>query len=113
MGFFKRLFGGGNKKDKPYVDENGIYLYVQCERCQTIIKLRADKKHDLNKEDGQLSWHKTIVCPKCFQRGKTVAFFDRHYEMVNHEIMGMAYVAEADFEAQEYAKLHPHAEEEE
>lgn len=96
MSFLKRLFAGG---EKEYVDKQGIYFYVRCNNCGTITKVRADKQHDLNADEGNYEWHKTIVDNKCFRRMETVVYLDQNYQITNAEITGGVYVTEADYEA--------------
>jgi hypothetical protein len=102
MGFLKKLFGGGERDaspEKPYVDTQGIYLYVRCDRCGTPVRLRADKQYDLiNDEDGFV-WHKTIVDNRCFRPMPTVVRFNAAYEMVSHEITGGRYITKEDYES--------------
>ena len=94
MGFFKRLFGGGQSE---YVDKTGLYFYVRCGRCGTIVQVRADKQHDLNQDGNGFTWHKTIVDSKCFRRMQAVVRFDGNHNVVNHEIQGGDLVDEAAY----------------
>lgn len=94
MGFLKRLFGGGPKE---YVDQTGLYFYFQCDNCQSIVKVRADKQHDLNNEGGGYVWHKTVVDSRCFRRMQVVLYLDRDYSVTNSEISGGQLVSEADY----------------
>lgn len=98
MGFLKRLLGSENK-DTPYVDKDGIYLYVLCDNCGTPVRVRADKQYDLITEDGGFSWHKTIVDNRCFRPMPTVVHFNPRYEVVSHEITGGHYITEEEYTA--------------
>lgn len=97
MGLFKKLFGGGEKKPSEYVDTRGIYFYVRCNNCDTIVKVRADKEYDLSRDGDGYIWHKTIVDSRCFRSIPTVVVLDRNFEIVDAEISGGEYVTEADF----------------
>jgi hypothetical protein len=116
MGFLKKLFGG-ESQNQPYVDKDGIYLYVRCDNCGTAVKLRADKQYDLVNEGGGYVWHKTVVDNRCFRPIPTVAYFNSTYEMTGHEITGGRYITEDEYKAflaeREAAKTHqePPAEE--
>lgn len=101
MGLLKKLFGG-NAHDgaaKPFKDDQGVYLYVQCDRCGTAIRLRADKQYDLINEGGGYIWHKTIVDNRCFRPMPTVVHLNAAYEMVSHEISGGHYISRDEYEA--------------
>ena len=104
MGFLRKLFGGGDKK---HVDDRGLYFFVQCDNCDTIVRVRADKQHDLNHTGSGYEWHKTIVDSKCFRRIRTVVRMDNQYNMVSHDTSGGQFVTEADWEAQEAARRAP------
>lgn len=97
MDLLKRLFGlGDGEKDH---DPQGIYLYVECDRCGAQVRVRADKKYDLNRTDDGFTWHKTIVDSKCFQQIPTVVHFDRDYNVVEAEIEGGHYITKEVYEA--------------
>lgn len=100
MGFLHKLFGS-RPKEKPTTtgDPHGIYLYAQCDHCGSIVRLRADKQHDLLNENGGYIWHKTIVDSRCFRRMQTIVHFDSRYQIVSSELQGGKYVSEADYEA--------------
>lgn len=109
MGFFKKLFGGGNQANKPYVDKNGIYFYVQVNGRNSRVKVRADKQHDLMSTDDGYIWHKTIVDAKYFTRMAAVVKFDRQYNVVSQEIDGGTFITEKEYIAaeNESASVHP------
>lgn len=102
MGFLKKLFGGSESKGQPQKapeDTQGVYFYVQCDRCGTPVRLRADKQYDLINDDGGFIWHKTIVDNRCFRPMPTVVHLNGSYEMVSHEITGGHYISQAEYEA--------------
>ena len=98
MGFLKRLFGGGQQKSKKYVDKQGIYFHVQCDNCQSVVRVRADKQHDLQREGNGFAWHKTIVDSRCFRRMQTVVRLNSSYEVVDSELIGGHYISEDDYQ---------------
>lgn len=104
MGFLKKLFGGAGPDnrnsvpDQGYVDTQGVYFYVQCDRCGTPVRLRADKQHDLMNEGNGYTWHKTIVDNRCFRPMPTVVQLNAAYEMVGHEITGGHYITREEYE---------------
>jgi len=97
MDLLKRLFGRDD--DKKHHDPQGIYLYVECDRCGAQVRVRADKKYDLNRTEDGFTWHKTIVDSKCFQQIPTVVHFDRNYNVVDSEIEGGHYITKEAYEA--------------
>lgn len=98
MGFLKRLFGGEKEnKESGYVDKTGIYFYVQCDNCGTCVRLRADKEHDLMREDNGFTWHKTIVDSRCFRPMPTIVVLNNKYEISDAEISGGQYISEAEY----------------
>ncbi len=101
MGFLKRLFGSQDKPkpDNPG-DPQGVYFYVQCSHCHTIVRIRADRQHDFNREGDQFVWHKVIVDSKCFRRMPTVVYLDSQYNIVNAEIQGGEYVTQEAYDEQ-------------
>ena len=102
MGFLKKLFGGtegDGRPSKAAADTQGIYFYVQCDRCGTPVRLRADKQYDLINEGTGYVWHKTIVDSRCFQRMPTVVYLNSAYEMVSHEIAGGHYITQDEYES--------------
>ncbi len=99
MGFFKRLFG--SEKNEAYVDKQGVYFYVRCNNCGTIVRLRADKQYDLENNDGGFVWHKTIVDSKCFRPMPAVVTLNSSYELENADIQGGQFVTEADYGRQQ------------
>ena len=98
MGFLKKLFGGGSSS-KPYVDTQGLYFYARCDNCQTIVRVRADKQHDLNRSGDGFTWHKTIVDSKCFRRMQALVHLNSHYQVTNSELSHGQFVTEADYKA--------------
>ncbi len=99
MGFLKRLFGGGEKKPKEYVDTRGVYFHVRCHNCATISRLRADKEYDLIREGDGFVWHKTIVDNRCFRPMPTVVTLDKAYQIVSADITGGEFVSEDEYNA--------------
>lgn len=101
MGFLKKLFGGGEKQPKEYVDTTGVYFYVQCNNCGKRVKLRADKQHDLLNEGGGYTWHKTIIDSKCFRPMETVVYLDRNYNVTQYDLSGGRFLTEEEYLAAE------------
>ena len=107
MNLIKRLFGSGSPK--PYVDENGIYVYVHNTRCDSYVRLRIDRRHDLNRTDDGFVWHKTIVDAKCFNQMRAVITFDAKYNVVKREISSPGAFVDQDTYEQATAAAPPPA----
>lgn len=101
MGFLKKLFGGGEKKEQPYVDKTGIYFYVQVDNLDSRVKVRADRQHDLMRVENGYEWHKTIVDSKYFKRMQAVVHFDSKYNITSAELEGGTFITRAEYEAAE------------
>jgi len=101
MGFMKGLFGGRGEKKGQHVDKQGLYFYVQCDHCGSRVRVRADKQHDLNFEEGGYVWHKTIVDSRCFRHIPVVVHLDQRYQVTKQEIEGGRFLTQAQFEAAE------------
>lgn len=99
MGFLKRLFGLG--EPKAYVDTQGIYFHVKCDNCGSRVRVRADKQHDLNNDNGGYVWHKTIVDSRCFRRIQAVIYLDHSYTITSYDLAGGQLMSEADYLAEE------------
>jgi hypothetical protein len=99
MDFLKRLFGLGGPKE--YVDTQGLYFYFKCDNCGATVKVRADKQHDLNNDDGGYVWHKTIVDSRCFRRMQAVIYLDGSYNVTNYELTGGQLLSEEAYLAEE------------
>ncbi len=97
MGFLKKLFGG-EKKNKPYVDKQGIYFYVQVDDKESYVRVRADRQHDLQRMDGGFVWHKTIVDSKYFRRMNAVVNFDNSYNITHSELDGGRFISKEQYE---------------
>jgi uncharacterized Zn finger protein len=97
MGFFKKLFGGKAESSREYVDKDGVYFYVRCQNCGTVVRLRAAKQYDLENTGAGFTWHKTIVDNKCFRPMPAVVHLNRNYEVESAEIEGGEFVTEAEY----------------
>jgi hypothetical protein len=108
--FFRKLVGRGGDGSSASAspsDPKGIYLYAQCGRCGTIVRVRADKQNDLNSDGSGYVWHKTIVDSKCFQRMQAVVNFDGYYTITDSTLTGGEFVSAEAYAAQEARPTHP------
>lgn len=104
MDILGKLFGGGGTGSKGSSDPDGFFLYVQCDNCGKGVRLRVDRRHDLNLTDEGYVWHKTIVDSKCFWPIPTVVHFDGNYNMTHSEIEGGHYIGKEEYESLEVSQ---------
>lgn len=99
MSFLKKLFGDGDSKRFSGTDDQGFFLYVQCDNCGDKVRLRVHKQHDLNYTDDGYMWVKTIIDRQCFRPMHTVVHFDSNYRMTDSELDGGRYISQEEYEA--------------
>lgn len=89
--FRAALFGSS---DQEIRDPDGIYLYVRCSRCGAPVRVRADKRHDLQRDydSGGYVFHKEIMDGGCFQLMQATVRFDAAYRVIDQEIEGGEFI---------------------
>jgi hypothetical protein len=95
MGLFKRLFGGGEPRDR-----DAVWLYVRCDYCGQKLKIRLDRRFDLRRdfEHGGYRVDKSIMDGTCFSRMMARVRFDSGFRIVSHEIEGGTLLTRDEFE---------------
>jgi len=97
--FFKKLFGGGSA---PAGDPDGLYFYVQPDRCAEIVRVRVHRYNDLTElDEGGYFVHKSIRASTCFTPVELDLFFDSQRKLTRHTIVGGALVKAAAWQAQQ------------
>lgn len=102
MGFLKKLketlLGSPTGKTR---DPDGIYLYVKCEKCGATLRVRADKRHDLQRDydTGEYVLRKEMMDNSCFNLMQATVRFDPSYNIVEQEIEGGTFISREDYEA--------------
>lgn len=104
MGFLKKLFGGSKSGKSSTTSGQGLFLFVQCDRCGDKVRLFIHREHELNRTGSGYIWHKTIIDNKCFQPITTVVHFDNSYRVGESEIDGGHYISKEEFETPEVIK---------
>ncbi len=87
----RSLFQGSHKPADP----DGIYAYVKCGKCGTPLTIRADKRHDLQRDfdgDGYI-WRKEVMDGKCFKLFYFTLHFDEAYHITDREIEGGEFIS--------------------
>jgi hypothetical protein len=90
------LFGG---KGAGGADD-AIHIYVECERCKSIVHVRLDRRHDISlREDGGHYVRKEVMDSKCFRLMAAEIVFDSAYRIQSQEVQGGRFVSAAEYEA--------------
>ncbi len=103
MGFFKKIrdaiFGTPNVNVTGAKDPEGIYLYVKCNRCGAPIRVRADKRHDLQRDfdEGGYVLRKEIMDGTCFSLIHATVRLDPAYRIVDQEIEGGEFITQEEY----------------
>jgi hypothetical protein len=96
MGFFKKLaeaiFGTANGEIR---DPDGIYLYVKCARCGAPVRIRVDKRHDLQRDydTNELVLHKEIMDGTCFNLMQATVRFTPAYQIKDQQLEGGEFIS--------------------
>lgn len=74
-------------------DEDGFFVHVACNNCDYHLRLRVNRKFDLERQEGGgFLWRKTIVDGRCFRKMEAQVQFDSGYRVVEKEIEGGRFV---------------------
>ncbi len=96
MGFLKKIieavFSSGSGEVR---DPDGIYLYIKCDRCGAPVRVRADKRHDLQRDydTGALILCKKVMDGTCFNMIQTATRFDAGYKIIDQQIDGGQFIS--------------------
>ncbi len=87
----RNLFSGSGQGDAT-----GIYFYVKCGKCGAPVKIRADRRHDLQRDfdSGGYVLHKEVMDGTCYQLFYFEVRFDARYNVVEREIEGGEFITE-------------------
>jgi hypothetical protein len=102
MGFLRKLkdalLGSGSTGSG---DPDGIYLYVKCDKCQSTLRIRVDKRHDLQRDydTGEYVLNKEMMDSSCFNLMQATIRFDSSYHIVDQEIEGGEFITEEAYRA--------------
>lgn len=94
----KQLFQGGSGVGGTR-DPNAIHLYFQCDRCDAVVPVRVDKRHDLNREEGPGTFllRKEIMDDRCFQLMQATIWLDRSYNVVSADVSNGKLISEEQY----------------
>lgn len=102
MGFLDKLgslFSGGQK-------DEGIYFYVQCDKCGAQLEIRADRQYDLQRDlegEGTYVLHKDMLDDQCFTLMHAEIHFDGQHNIIASDIQGGHLISREEYEAEEPA----------
>lgn len=99
MTWWKRLFGGNTQSAA-----REQYLYVQCQRCHTVLAVRIDLYNDVSAEYDDASGQeyyilrKDIVDARCFQRMHAEIQYDQYRREQKRSLHGGTFVDVATYQ---------------
>lgn len=98
MSFLKRLgslFGGQEE------NADVIWLYVRCQRCGTVVRVRVDCRYDLNPDETGSGYTlvKEIMDDRCYQLMRAEIHLDENKRIDSSEISGGTFITEEEYEA--------------
>jgi hypothetical protein len=114
VGFLRKIvdavFGSSRGEVR---DSEGIYFYVKCSRCGAPVRVRANKRYDLQRDDDTAGYilRKEVMDGTCFQLMQATIRYDGLFRVVEREIEGGEFI-----DLEEYQRLaapKPKTEEEE
>jgi hypothetical protein len=92
----RKLFAGSSQGDAA-----GIYFYVKCGKCGAPVKIRVDRRHDLQRDFDQSGYilQKEVMDGTCFRIFNFTVRFDSRYHIVEREIDGGAFITEEEYQS--------------
>ncbi|MFQ6015012.1 MAG: hypothetical protein ACE5NP_06185 [Anaerolineae bacterium] len=94
------LFSGKQGEE----DNEGLYLYVQCDNCGEKLRIRIDKQHDVAPdyaEEGTYFLRKEMMDSRCFQLMYAELRFDRNYNVLSRDINGGHFITAQEYEEEQ------------
>ncbi|MHB0856936.1 MAG: hypothetical protein ACYC5M_05125 [Anaerolineae bacterium] len=106
MGLIEKLrglFAGGASTGSD--DPHGMWFYFRCKRCGSIVRVRADRRNDFNRDEGPgaLVLRKEVMDNKCFQLMRAELWLDENYQVVDSNIVGGELSCVEEYEAAQQA----------
>jgi len=93
MGFLdklRKILLGGAGPAGAGADPNALWFYFRCGRCGETVRIRVDKRNDLNREDGPGTFvlRKDVMDNKCFQLMRAEIWLDGNYQVTTADVSG-------------------------
>jgi len=102
MGFWDKIrsFFAGAPSASPR-DPYGLWLHFRCGKCGTVVRIRADRRNDLNREAGPGTFllRKEVMDNSCFQLMHAEVWLDSNYNVVTAEVSGGELISEEEYKA--------------
>ena len=103
MGFMdalRRIFGGGTGTPSESGDPHGLWYHFRCGRCGSVVRIRADRRNDLNREEGPCTYilRKDVMDNTCFQLMRAELWLDDSYNVVTSEVSGGKLISQEEYE---------------
>ena len=111
MGLFDKLFKSSRSKEPQKqsgsADPNGIIFYFRCSKCGTPVRVRVDRRNDLNSDEegpGYYVVRKDVMDSKCFQMMRAEIWMDTLYNVVQADVRGGEMITEEEYKAAQTPK---------
>jgi hypothetical protein len=94
--------GSTRSASSGYSDPNGVYFHFRCKQCGEIVRIRADKRNDLNREEdgpAPLLLRKEVMGNNCFQLMQAEIWLSSDYGIAAADVTGGELVSAEEYEA--------------
>jgi len=103
MGFIdalRRILGGGSSESTSSADPYGLWYHFRCDRCGSVVRIRADRRNDLNREEGAGTYvlRKDVMDNTCFQLMHAEIWLDEGYNVVTADVSGGKLISQEEYE---------------
>lgn len=98
MSFLKRL---GPLFQSQGENTDVIWLYVRCQRCGSVVRVRVDCRYDLNPDETGSGYTlvKEIMDDRCYQLMRAEIHLDEKMRIDAREISGGTFITKEEYEA--------------
>ncbi len=85
-------------------DSSALWIYAQCDDCQEKIKVRIDKKNDIQdlveseNPNHVYTLKKEIIGNKCFNLIKVILYLDEKYKVISSDALNGKLISKQDYE---------------
>ena len=102
MGFLDKIrsfFAGAPSPSAG--DPYGIWFHFRCGKCGGVVRVRADRRNDLNREEGPGTFllRKDVMDNSCYQLMHAAIWLDGSYNVVAADVSGGELISKEEYEA--------------